>query len=251
MSRAPFLTAQALRKSYPAVTVLRGVSLSVAEGDSFAVIGPNGAGKTTLFKVLSGELFADAGTVTFEGRDVTAMPAWQRVRLGFGRTFQVARVFPDLSAEDNAIVAAEAARRGGVSLAWWPARSVRAAAHAALNEVALFERRSHIARLLAYGDRKRLELAMSLILRPRLLMLDEPTAGMSPPDRAASVELIAALKQRHGMTLVLTEHDMSVVFGLANRVAVLNHGEVVTVGTPEEVRANPTVREIYLGSGHA
>jgi branched-chain amino acid transport system ATP-binding protein len=128
---------------------------------------------------------------------------------------------------------------------------VRAAAHAALDEVALYERRDTTARLLAYGDRKRLELAMALVLRPRLLMLDEPTAGMSPADRAAAVQLIATLRERHGMTLVLTEHDMGVVFNLANRVAVLNHGEVVTVGTPAEVRANPMVRDIYLGSGHA
>lgn len=254
MNGAAFLSAEGISKAYPAVKVLQDVSLSVARGDSFAVIGPNGAGKTTLFKVLSGELFADAGRVTFEGQDVSAMPAWQRVRMGFGRTFQVARVFPDLTAEDNAIIAAEAAVRGrrqGPSLAWWPSRQVREMAKAALDEVSLFNQRGTLARFLSYGDRKRLELAFSLVLRPRLLMLDEPTAGMSPADRAAAVQLIARLKERHDMTVVLTEHDMGVVFGLANRVAVLNHGQVVTVGTPAEVRANPTVRDIYLGSGHA
>jgi branched-chain amino acid transport system ATP-binding protein len=254
MTGTVFLSAQGISKSYPAIKVLQDVNLTVAEGDSFAVIGPNGAGKTTLFKVLSGEVFADAGTVVFEGDDISTMPAWRRVRRGFGRTFQVARVFPELTAEENAIVAVESARatgHAGAMLAWWPSRAVHDAARAALDEVGLFQHRATLARLLAYGDRKRLELTMSLALRPRVLMLDEPTAGMSPADRAGAVELIARLKQRHGMTVILTEHDMGVVFGLCNRVAVLNHGEVVTIGTPEEVRANPMVRDIYLGSGHA
>lgn len=251
---SPLLAATKIIKDYPSVKVLRSVDISVAEGDTFAVIGPNGAGKTTLFKVLSGEVFADAGAVTFEGRDVTRMPEWQRVRLGFGRSFQVARVFPELTTDENVVIAIEAdARNRGMRparfLACRPSAQVREIVEQTLDEVGLADKRNELARLLSHGDKKRLELAMSLALRPRILMLDEPTAGMSPAERRGATELIATLKARHGMTIVLTEHDMSVVFGLASRVAVLHQGAVVATGTAPEVRDDPMVREIYLGSG--
>lgn len=251
---APLLQATGLFKSYPAVKVLKNVDMTVARGDTFAIIGPNGAGKTTLFKVLSGELFPDQGRILHEGRDVTAMPAWQRVRLGFGRSFQVARVFPDLTAHDNMIVSVEAHRRNaklGPSrpFAWAPLPEVRDAVESTLEEVGLADKRHAVARLLSHGDKKRLELAMSLALQPRILMLDEPTAGMSPADRKAATDLLATVRERHGMTIVLTEHDMDVVFGLATRVAVLHYGEIVAQGAPSDVRANPLVRDIYLGHG--
>ena len=250
----PLLVATKIVKDYPSVKVLKGVDVSVAQGDTFAVIGPNGAGKTTLFKVLSGEVFADTGTVQFEVRDVTRTPEWQRVRLGFGRSFQVARVFPELTTDENVVIAIEAhernsGRRASALLACRPSAQVREHVEQTLLEVGLADRRGELARLLSHGDKKRLELAMSLALRPRILMLDEPTAGMSPADRRAATELIATLKARHGMTIVLTEHDMAVVFGLASRVAVLHQGAVVATGTPAQVRDDPLVREIYLGSG--
>lgn len=249
----PLLVATHVVKDYPSVKVLKGVDVSVGEGDTFAVIGPNGAGKTTLFKVLSGEVFADRGTVLFEGRDVTHMPEWKRVRLGFGRSFQVARVFRELSAGENVVIAIEAyernaGRRPANPLACRPSAEVRDAVDETLREVGLVDKRHEPARLLSHGDKKRLELAMSLALRPRILMLDEPTAGMSPADRRAATELIAAIKARHGMTIVLTEHDMEVVFGLASHVAVLHQGAMVATGTPAQVRDDPMVREIYLGS---
>ncbi len=236
--------------------MLKKVDLSVAQGDTFAIIGPNGAGKTTLFKVLSGELFADQGTVVYGGRDVTAMPAWQRVRLGVGRSFQVARVFADLTTEENMIVSVEAHLRNaglGASrpLAWRPSNEVRDRVAETLEEVGLTGKRAEVARLLSHGDKKRLELAMILALQPRILMLDEPTAGMSPADRKAATELLAAVKERHGMTIVLTEHDMDVVFGLASRVAVLHYGEIIADGEPDAVRSNALVRDIYLGHSGA
>ena len=248
----PLLEATGLVKDYPSVKVLRDVAVTVERGETFAVIGPNGAGKTTLFKVLSGEVAPDRGRVLFDGEDVTRLPAWRRVRLGFGRSFQVARVFPDLTAWENVVVAVEAQARNaraatGSWLACRPSAAVREATEAALLEVGLIDAADVVARLLAHGDRKRLELAMSLALRPRLLMLDEPTAGMSSKDRRAATALLAALKARHGMTIVLTEHDMEVVFGLASRVAVLHQGAVVATGTPAEVREDPLVRAIYLG----
>ncbi len=249
----PLLVATRIVKDYPSVKVLKSVDISVATGDTFAVIGPNGAGKTTLFKVLSGEVFADVGTVHFEGRDVTRMPEWKRVRLGFGRSFQVARVFLELTTEENVVIAIEAhernaGRRPPRLWACRPSPDVRRAVEETLSEVGLIDKRREPARLLSHGDKKRLELAMSLALRPRILMLDEPTAGMSPADRRAATELIATIKARHGMTIVLTEHDMEVVFGLASRIAVLHQGAVIATGAPAQVRDDPLVREIYLGS---
>lgn len=247
------LVARAIVKDYPSVKVLKQVDLSVMEGDTLAVIGPNGAGKTTLFKVLSGEVFADSGTVSYNGMDITRMPAWRRVRSGFGRSFQVASVFLDLTAAENVLIAVEAylahkTSRARARLGCRPASNARDLVDETLEEVGLASKGSHQARFLSHGDKKRLELAMSLALRPRILLLDEPTAGMSPADRQASIELITAVKARHGMTVVLTEHDMDVVFGLASRVVVLHHGELVATGTPEEVRQNPLVRDVYLGT---
>jgi branched-chain amino acid transport system ATP-binding protein len=254
----PLLVATDVVKDYPSVKVLKSVNLSVAEGDTFAVIGPNGAGKTTLFKVLSGEVFADSGTVHFEGDDVTRMSEWKRVLRGFGRSFQVARVFLELTTEENVVIAIEACernrgRRPARLLACRPSPEVCDMVHQTLLEVGLVDKRRVPARLLSHGDKKRLELAMSLALRPRILMLDEATAGMSPADRRAATELIATIRSRYRMTIVLTEHDMEVVFGLASRVAVLHQGAMVAIGTPAQVRDDAMVREIYLGSrtGHA
>ena len=198
-------------------------------------------------------MFADSGTVSYNGADITRMPAWRRVRSGFGRSFQVASVFLDLTAAENVLIAVEAylaqkTQGARFRLGCRPAPDVRDLVDETLEEVGLASKGFDQARFLSHGDKKRLELAMSLALRPRILLLDEPTAGMAPADRQASIELIAAVKARHGMTVVLTEHDMDVVFGLASRVVVLHHGELVAAGTPEEVRQNPLVREVYLGT---
>ena len=250
----PLIEARHIVKDYPSVKVLKKVDIAIAEGQTLAVIGPNGAGKTTLFKVLSGEVFPDSGSVSYRGEDVTRAPAWKRVRAGFGRSFQVARVFRELTASENVLVAVEAAFRSGPRATLWrytldPTSAALASVAEALEEVGLAAKSDIEARLLSHGDKKRLELAMSLVLRPAVLLLDEPTAGMSPADRKASVELIATVRERHRMTIVLTEHDMGVVFDLASHVAVLHHGEVVATGRPDEVRKNDLVRRIYLGSG--
>lgn len=250
------LEARGVGFSYPGIRVLQGINLTVENGERHAIIGPNGAGKTTLFKVLSGEDMPQEGAVHYNGSDITRKPAWERVRLGFGRTFQVARIFPELTVFDNMVVALECRGRmtGGVPGGWWriaPAAALKDEAILRLREVKLDGNVDDMAAVLSHGDKKRLELGVSLALDPAMLMLDEPTAGMSPNDRREVVELIKQIQQRRELTLLLTEHDMDVVFGLATRLTVLSYGEIIATGEPEEVRQDPTVREVYLGQGHA
>jgi len=248
----PTMQAKGVFKNYGAIKVLKNVSLDVMPGTTHAVIGPNGAGKTTLFKVLSGEVFASEGAVTFEDRDVSKVPGYARVRSGIGRTFQVARVFGEESVMDNmalAIESREASKPGNLLGSFKVARSsaVLDECMEILGHVGLSARTREQAGVLAYGERKRLELAMTLALKPRMLLLDEPMAGMSPGDRIAAVELLSRISKELSMSILLTEHDMSVVFALADHVTVLNYGEVIASGTPEEVKASPLVREVYLG----
>ncbi len=246
------LCATGLYKSYARIPVLKDVSLRMESGHTHAVIGPNGAGKTTLFKVLSGELHADAGTILIGGRAVESLDGYERVRLGVGRTFQVARVFAEDSVLTNMIVAVEARQRQAKELRLWslriqPVPQVVDEAFSALRQMGLDGKCDQAAGVLAYGDRKRLELAMSLALRPRLLMLDEPMAGMSPSDRVAAVETIRSVARERGISVLLTEHDMDVVFALADHITVLNYGEIIASGSSADVRASPKVREVYLG----
>lgn len=246
------MEARAIHKSYGRVSVLENVDFDLEEGEAHVVIGPNGAGKTTLFRCLSGESRINSGTITLAGQDVTAMAGWQRVQLGIGRSFQVARIFPLMSAFENLIVAIETRERNAKGL--WstfghiaPKRDVLVEADRLVQELGLEDTLDDAAGTLSHGDKKRLELAMSLALRPKVLMLDEPTAGMSPSDRAEAVQLIARVRDRYGLTLLLTEHDMEVVFGLATRLTVLHHGEIIASGDPHKVRADARVREVYLG----
>lgn len=251
------LEARGIFKDYGRIKVLKNVDLDLSEGERHVVIGPNGAGKTTLFKVLSGEALPSAGTIRLAGGDVTRQPGFLRARSGIGRSFQVARVFLDMTALDNVAVAVEAReasqgkRSGFLRLSAAP--DIVDEADALLADLGLAAARDTQGGTLSHGDRKRLELAMNLALRPKLLMLDEPTAGMSPTDRQAAVNLIDRVVRENGLSLLLTEHDMGVVFQLGTRLSVLHYGEVVVSGAPEEVRGNPLVREIYLGrnAGHA
>ncbi|MEO8296495.1 MAG: ABC transporter ATP-binding protein [Burkholderiales bacterium] len=248
----PLLEVDAVCLRYGRIEVLKDVSLQVQQGETFAIIGPNGAGKTSLFRVMTGEAPCYAGSVRYGGQDVTTLPAFRRTRLGMGRTFQVARVFQDFTALDNVVVAIEArersARRGnGPWWAWRPAKATVSEAEALLNDLGLKDRRHEEAKFLSHGDKKRLEMAVALALQPKVLMLDEPTAGMAPSDRMGTAELIGRLQRERGITVVMTEHDMDVVFGLAHRLMVLNYGQVVASGSVAEVRANPMVQEVYLG----
>jgi len=248
----PILHVRNVFKNYGDLCVLQNVSLDVTLGTTHAVIGPNGAGKTTLFKVLSGEVLADKGAVHFEGRDVSRMPGHARVRNGMGRTFQVARVFGEDSVLDNMAVAIESRERAKTTnplraLAVSRPQAMLDECQSILAQVGLDARVHERAGVLAYGERKRLELAMTLALKPRMLLLDEPMAGMSPGDRAAAVELLARIAREMSMSILLTEHDMNVVFALADCVTVLHYGKVIASGSPGEVKGSPLVREVYLG----
>ncbi|TYB82588.1 ABC transporter ATP-binding protein [Maritimibacter fusiformis] len=251
-----------ITKSYGPIEVLHGIDARVDEGEVFAIIGPNGAGKTTLFKVMTGESLANAGTVRFDGQDVTRMPPHLRIRAGMGRTFQVARVFNPLTALDNVVTAIEARKRaqGRTDHAWWairPSAPTRDEAMGLLEGVTLAGKAKMQAADLSHGDRKRLELAVTLAGRPRVLMMDEPTAGMSPVDREQVSHLIRRVMKPETegglsapgqkLTVIMTEHDMSVIFGLASRIMVMNQGKRIALGPVEDIRNDPHVREVYLG----
>jgi len=236
-----------LTKTFGGVHAVERVSMKVPVGQRRALIGPNGAGKTTLFNCITGSMRPSAGRIFLFGKDVTEMPEHQRTVMGVGRTYQITNVFLKLSVMENVLLAIQ----GTTRQKWIPHRSVEnfsesiARATEELNRVGLAPRASVSVRYLSYGERRQLELALALASRPRLLLLDEPASGLSPAERQRIAEIIAQLP-RH-ITVILIEHDMSVAFGLADQVAVLHRGRVILEGTPDEIRANPEVREVYLG----
>jgi len=243
----PLLQVRGLRKRFGGLVATDGVDLDVAAGETVAVIGPNGAGKTTLIAQLSGDLAPDAGRIRFAGADVTALPAPARSRLGLARSFQITSIFREFSALDNVALAVQA--HAGHSFRFWrPARAeaaLREPARAVLEQVGLGARGDVPAGTLAHGEQRQLEIAMALATRPTLLLLDEPVAGMGLDESARMVQLLRTLRGRH--TIVLVEHDMDVVFALANRISVMVDGRVIATGAPEAIRMNPEVRRAYLG----
>jgi branched-chain amino acid transport system ATP-binding protein len=236
-----------LCKSFGALRATDQVGLEVRQGETHAIIGPNGAGKTTLIGQLAGNLRPDAGTIRFAAEDITALAAPARSRRGLARSFQITSVYRDFSALDNVTLAVQA--HAGSSFRFWrPARSdesLRAPARAILAEVGLGDRADVLAANLAHGEQRQLEIAMALATRPRLLLLDEPVAGMGLDESQRMVHLLRGLKG--AVTMLLVEHDMEAVWALADRITVLVYGRVIATGRPEEIRANPEVRRAYLG----
>jgi branched-chain amino acid transport system ATP-binding protein len=224
-----------------------GVDLALPRGEIRALIGPNGAGKTTLFNMLTGQLRADAGEVRFKGERLTRLPPYAVWRRGVSRTFQLTATFASLSALENVQVARFSHRRKTYSLLTRATRLEVEESRRLLAQVGLDEQVGRLAGVLAYGDLKRLELAVALANGPALLLLDEPTSGMAPAERGALMALIAELAHERDLTVLFTEHDMDVVFAISDRIMVLHQGRVIAEGKPAEVRANAEVQRVYLG----
>ncbi len=236
-----------LKKSFDGFRALGGVSFSVPQGSISAIIGPNGAGKTTLFNVITGHLRPDAGSVSFKNREITGIAPHDLCRLGMGRSFQRTNIFPRLTVFQN-IQAAYLCHRGrGWNLFAPVERLYRDETEALLVSVGLLDKAGEVAGFLSHGNQKQLELGITLALEPEILLLDEPTAGMSAQETRESIRLIERIARERGLTLLFTEHDMEVVFAIAHRITVLHQGEVIADGTPEEVRRHPEVRRVYLG----
>ena len=241
------LSVSRLSKAYGGVQAVRGVSFGVAAGEMVAIIGPNGAGKTTCFNMLNGQLVPDAGEIRLDGASLVGLPPHRVWRLGVGRTFQVAATFGSMSVRENVQTALLSHHRRNYSIWSAATRSFLRDAEALLEKVGMGDQAERPCAVLAYGDLKRVELAIALANGPRLLLMDEPTAGMAPEERAALMTLAAELARRDNIAVLFTEHDMKVVFGFASRVIVMHLGEVIAAGAPEEVRSDARVREVYLG----
>jgi len=237
-------------KNFGGLHALSDIDLQVMEGTTHAIIGPNGAGKSTLLNICIGRIEPDNGAVVFDGEVITGKRPYEINQRGVARVFQTPEIFPDLTLLQNVMIPAFAKRDGAFQLNGWQNASRQAEimgeAEHWLEDVGLLEHRHHLAGSLSRGDKRRLELAMGLVQRPRLLLLDEPTAGMSRHDTNATIDLLKKIKER-GMTKVIIEHDMHVVFSLADRITVLAQGMIIADGKPDEVRGNPVVQEAYLG----
>ncbi len=240
-----------LQKSFGGVHATDNVNLDVRENEVHAIIGPNGAGKTTLISQLSGALKSDSGTIVFAGQNITGLQEHKRARLGLARSFQITSIFLDMPVIDNVALSVQA-RQGHSYFFWKPAREDKRLtdpAEVALEKVGLSDRRNDLAGELSHGEHRQLEIAMALSTDPRMLLLDEPMAGMGPEESIKLVEILRSLKGEKSILLI--EHDMDAVFALADRVTVLVYGRVIACGTPDEIRDNEDVRHAYLGEGDA
>ncbi|QFS84144.1 Lipopolysaccharide export system ATP-binding protein LptB [Roseivivax sp. THAF40] len=243
------LSVEGLSRHYGALRAVDEVSFTLAPGDIRALIGPNGAGKSTLFKMLMGETRPTSGSVTFEGRRITGLSPAQICRRGVGRTFQITGTWPSMTVLENVQTARLSARRRSFAVLPF-ARSLEVeASRDLLANVGMSDQADRPAAVLAYGDLKRLELAIALAHTPKLLLMDEPTAGMAATERADLMETVTGIARDRGMTILFTEHDMDVVFEHARTVMVLDRGQLIAHDTPDAVRADPRVQEVYLGAG--
>lgn len=243
------LEVRGVTRSFGGLRALQDVAFSVEKGEIRAVIGPNGAGKSTLFNVMTGLLAPDSGEVLFNGERISGIPPHRVIRKGIGRSFQITNIFQRMTVFENvqvALFANHGKSRNPFGLARrYP--TIAAEALAILSQVGLAEKHEMSASILSHGDQKRLEIAISLASRPRLLMLDEPTAGMSRFESRETVALLQRISREQGLTLIFTEHDMDIVFAISERIMVLQQGAVIADGTPAEIKANPEVRKAYLG----
>src|SRR3984893_14833418 len=243
------LDVRRVSKRFGSLVAVQDVSLTVQEGELRAIIGPNGAGKTTFFNLISGFFQPTSGTIAFDGRDVTSMPAYQRVALGMARTFQITEIFPELSVFENVRIGAEVA--AGFRLRPWISGAEKIELHRRVEDTlklaGLESKADRLVGELAHGDQRAAEIAMALALKPHLLLLDEPTAGMGDQETYEITALIRRLHRESNYTIVLIEHDMRVVFHLADYITVLDQGRMLAQGTPQEIAASEPVQAAYLG----
>ena len=241
------LRIERLSKNFGGVQALKDISFTVEAGERLVIIGPNGAGKTTLFNLLTGLESATAGRIYFLGKEITTMPTHRRTHLGQGRSFQITSLFPNFTVLDNALLAVQ----GTKPSRFQPLRPITAYKHLftkaqeLLGAVALWEKKNEFVKNISYGEQRRLEIALTLALEPKLLLLDEPSSGLTTAESADIIDVIQKLGG--DITVLLVAHDMDLVFGVAERIIVLHYGEVIADGTPEEIRADPRVKEIYMG----
>ncbi|WP_454019377.1 ABC transporter ATP-binding protein [Azospirillum sp. Marseille-Q6669] len=241
------LSVENLQRAFGGVQAVRGVSFALDAGEVLALIGPNGAGKTTCFNLLNGHLRPDAGTVRLDGVDIVGLPPRRIWRMGVGRTFQITATFASMTVRENVQMVLLSVHRRLFGL-WVPAASgFRDEAMALLERVGMGAQAERPCGVLAYGDLKRVELAMALAGAPKVLLMDEPTAGMAPGERQELMALTSSLVRERGLAVLFTEHDMDVVFGHATRIIVLDRGQLIAEGTPDAVRADPRVQAVYLG----
>ena len=241
------LEVEDVRKSFGGFQAVGGVSFTVPQGSISAIIGPNGAGKTTLFNLITGHLVPDRGRVIFKKRDVTGIAPHDLCRLGMGRSFQRTNIFPRLTVYQNVQAAFLSHRERGFDLFTPVDRLYRDETEALLDAVGLLDKAGEVSGFLSHGNQKQLELGLALALEPELLLLDEPTAGMSAVETRETIRVIERLARERHLTLLFTEHDMEVVFSISQRITVLHQGKVIADGIPTEVRRHPEVRRVYLG----
>jgi branched-chain amino acid transport system ATP-binding protein len=248
VSTAPVLEVEQVSKSFGALAALTDVSFAVRPGEVFSVIGPNGAGKSTLFNVISGLHTPTRGRVRFFGEDVTGVPPELLNRRGLAKTFQITNIFPEISVWENVAVAAQSREpESGRMTSLWRRPPVDGRVAPLLEAFGLAARRDELAENLSHGEQRYLEICLALATEPRLLLLDEPTAGMTPGETREATALIREIVKARGLTLLLIEHDMSVVMGISDRVAVLHFGQKIAEGPPDTVRADQKVIDAYLG----
>ncbi len=241
------LQVEGLMKSFDDFTAVNGANLAVGKGEIVAVIGPNGAGKTTLFNLITGALKRDRGRIVFKGEEISELPPYDICKKGISRSYQIANIFPRLTVFENVQVAVLSYQRKNSNL-FRPAQTLAVKeTRSILESMGLSGKEKNIAGLLSHGDQKILEIAIALGNEPELLILDEPTAGMSPEETQATMELIKRLGKQRGLTILFCEHDMDIVFSIAQSIMVMRHGQTILQGTPGEIRSNKEVQEAYLG----
>ncbi len=233
-------------RSFGGLMAVNGVSFDLEKGELSSIIGPNGAGKTTLFNLLTGHIKPDKGKISFEGKDITRLPPHDICKRGIGRSFQRTNIFPRLTAFDNVQVALMSWQRKSINIFVRSHKLLREETNEILDSVGLGDKKETTSGLLAHGDQRLLEIGITLGTHPKLILLDEPTAGMSPEESGRTVELIQRLARERDLTLLFIEHDMSVVFGISEKIRVMHLGMVMAEGGPEEIRANEEVQRIYL-----